>query len=61
MARHIHIHIHRGTNDEHEGFQKLESEFKREGKRDPGGLAYSIGVKKFGKKGMAAKAAAGRK
>lgn len=42
-------------------FSKLEHKFEKEGKSDPGGLAYSIGVKKYGKAGMAKKAAEGRK
>ena len=41
-------------------FAQLKEKFAREGKTNPGGLAYSIGVKKYGKKGMARKAAAGR-
>lgn len=48
------------VQDEHVGFKKLEEKFKREGKKDPGGLAYAIGAKKYGKEGMAKKAAAGR-
>lgn len=42
-------------------FSRLEHKFEREGKSDPGGLAYSIGEKKYGKKGMEEKAEAGRK
>jgi uncharacterized protein len=41
-------------------FSELESKFKREGKTDPGGLAYKIGVEKYGKKGMEEKAKAGK-
>ena len=39
----------------------MEKKFAREGKKSPGGLAYTIGVNKYGKAGMARKAAAGRK
>lgn len=42
-------------------FSKLKAKFARQGKRNPGGLAYAIGEKKYGKKGMARKAAAGRR
>ena len=49
------------AQDEHIGFKKLEEKFKSEGKKDPGGLAYAVGVKKYGKAGMAKKAAAGRR
>ena len=34
---------------------------KRPGVTNPGGLAYAIGAKKFGKAGMAKKAKLGRK
>jgi hypothetical protein len=48
--------------DEKLGFKKLEGKLAREkGVKDPGALAASIGRKKYGAKGMAAKAAAGRK
>ena len=52
-----------GMNEKHIGFKKLVGMLKqREGKvTNPGGLAYDIGVKKYGKAGMARKAAAGRK
>ncbi len=44
------------------GFKKLETQLSRKkGIYSPGGLAYKIGVKKYGKAGMAKKAAAGRK
>lgn len=42
-------------------FAKLKSKLARKGARSPGGLAYYIGVKKYGKKKMAKKAAAGRR
>ena len=42
-------------------FNKLKAKLSRKGVKDPGGLAYTIGVKKFGKAGMAKKAAAGRR
>ncbi len=41
-------------------FSELESKFQKEGKSDPGGLAYKIGVEKYGKKDMEAKAKAGK-
>lgn len=46
-------------SEEYVGFDKLK---KKLGKsvRDPGAVAYSIGVKKYGKKGMAQKSQAGR-
>ena len=44
----------------HLSFAARKAEFAAEGKRDPGGLAYYVGVKKYGRAGMAAKAAAGR-
>ena len=47
--------------DEHEGFAKLEHSLAhRKGITDPDALAASIGRKKYGAKGMAAKSAAGR-
>jgi len=39
----------------------MEKKFAREGKKSPGGLAYTIGVKKYGASGMRAKSIAGRK
>jgi hypothetical protein len=44
-------------------FSKLVSKFKRQGKskKRAGGLAYKIGVKKYGKAAMIRKAAAGRR
>lgn len=43
-------------------FAKLKKKLAgRKGVTDPGGLAYAIGAKKYGKAGMARKAAAGRK
>ncbi|ARX81536.1 hypothetical protein SMD44_00934 [Streptomyces alboflavus] len=43
------------------GFKKLKAQLAAKGARSPGGLAYKIGVKKYGKKTMAKKAAAGRR
>ena len=43
------------------GFGKLKAKLAAKGVRSPGGLAYAIGAKKYGKAGMAKKAAAGRK
>ncbi len=43
------------------GFAAVETSAKARGARNPGGVAASVGIKKYGKKGMAAKAAAGRK
>jgi hypothetical protein len=49
------------AKDEHEGFAKLKGELGHEkGVTDPGALAASIGRKKYGAAGMAAKSAAGR-
>lgn len=42
-------------------FAKLSGKLKRKGVRNPNALAAHIGRKKFGKKGMAKKSAAGRK
>jgi hypothetical protein len=48
--------------EKHIGFKKLKGELSHErGVRDPGALAASIGRKKYGAKGMAAKSAAGRR
>lgn len=47
--------------DEHIGFSKLENELAhKKGVRDPASVAAAIGRKKYGKAGMAKKAAAGR-
>lgn len=43
------------------GFKKLTKQLAAKGARNPKALAASIGRKKFGKAGMAAKAAAGRR
>jgi len=43
------------------GFKKLKAQLAAKGASNPGGLAYRIGVRKYGKAGMKAKAAAGRK
>lgn len=49
------------SKDEHIGFQKLEGELAhKKGVSDPKAVAASIGIKKYGKEGMAKKAAAGR-
>ena len=42
-------------------FSRLSKKLAKKGARNPNALAASIGRKKFGKKGMAAKAAAGRR
>lgn len=43
-------------------FSSLADELaRRPGVTDPKGLAYAIGEKKYGKAGMSAKAAAGRR
>lgn len=42
-------------------FKQRKAQFAARGARSPGGLAYYVGVKKYGKAGMAAKAAAGRR
>lgn len=44
-----------------ERFKKLSDKLKKQGVKDPDALAASIGRKTFGKKKMAAMAAAGRK
>jgi len=50
------------VQDEHVGFKKLEGELEhKEGVRDPAAVAAAIGIKKYGKAGMAKKAEAGRK
>lgn len=43
------------------GFKRLASQLRRKGVRNPNALAASIGRKKYGKKAMAKKAAAGRR
>ena len=43
------------------GFAAVEAKAKASGAKNPGGVAYAVGVKKYGVKGMQAKAAAGRK
>jgi hypothetical protein len=43
------------------GFKKLRNKLAGKGARNPSALAASIGRKKYGKAGMAAKAAAGRR
>lgn len=44
----------------HLSFDARKAQFAAQGKRNPAGLAYYVGAKKYGKAGMAAKAAAGR-
>lgn len=43
------------------GFKAVEASAAKGGAKNPAGVAYAVGVKKYGKAGMAAKAAAGRK
>lgn len=43
------------------GFKKLTAQLAAKGARNPKALAAAIGRKKYGKAGMAAKAAAGRR
>lgn len=43
------------------GFKKLKAQLAAKGAHNPGGLAASIGRKKYGRSGMAKKAAAGRR
>jgi len=50
-----------GSKDEHIGFKKLEGELAhKKGVSNPAAVAAAIGEKKYGKEGMAKKAAAGR-
>lgn len=42
-------------------FDQLKGKLARKGVKSPGGLAAAIGRKKYGAKGMAKKAAAGRR
>ena len=44
----------------HVGFARLKRKLAAKGLRNPGGAAYKIGVKKYGKAGMASLAAKGR-
>lgn len=41
-------------------FSVLEGKLAKKGIKNPGGLAYKIGVKKYGKKGMAMMAKKGK-
>lgn len=43
------------------GFRRLKRQLARKGVRNPAALAAHIGRKKYGRKGMARKAAAGRR
>jgi len=43
------------------GFKKLTKQLAKKGAKNPKGLAAWIGRKKYGKKKMASKAAAGRR
>lgn len=45
----------------HMTFKQRTAQFRAQGKRSPAGLAAYVGRKKYGKAGMARKAAAGRK
>ncbi len=45
----------------HIGFKALTAQLQRRGAKNPKGLAAWIGRKKYGKAGMAKKAAAGRR
>lgn len=42
-------------------FKSVEESAAKSGASDPGGVAYAVGVKKYGKEGMEAKAEAGKK
>lgn len=61
MGRRPHTREVPVAKGKHIGFRKLRAQLAAKGARNPGGLAYKIGVKKYGKAGMAAKAAAGRR
>ena len=50
-----------GTALGESAFSKLTKKFQKQGLKNPAGMAYKAGEKKYGKKGMAKKAAAGRK
>lgn len=51
----------KNTTDEHVGFKKLEGELSHEkGVNNPAAIAAKIGQEKYGKEGMAKKAAAGK-
>ena len=52
--------VHSKKMDESK-FKKLEKQLAAKGAKNPGGLAKYIGDKKYGKKAMEKKAAAGRK
>lgn len=41
-------------------FKSVEESAAKSGASDPGGVAYAVGVKKYGKEGMEAKAEAGK-
>lgn len=45
----------------HVGFKAVEASAARSGARDPAAVAAAVGRRKYGKAGMAALAAAGRK
>ena len=50
-----------GVDESRSKFSKLSNKLaKKKGVTDPDALAASIGIKKFGKEGMAKKAAAGK-
>lgn len=55
------LHKEEELEKEHLGFDKLKAKLAHKpGITDPAGLAYKIGAAKYGKKGMAEKAAAGK-
>jgi hypothetical protein len=51
----------KGRKGSYVGFSKLSARLARQGVRNPNAVAASIGRKKYGKAGMAKKAAAGRR
>ena len=51
----------KGKKPVHIGFKKLEAQLAAKGVRNPADVAGAIGQKKYGKAGMAALSAAGRK
>jgi len=58
MKHHFHVHIH-----DEGGFKKLVNKLEKEGEseHEAKGVAAKVGFEKYGKAGMEAKAAAGRK
>lgn len=49
------------TKGKHVGFKAVEASAAASGARDPAAVAAAVGRKKYGRAGMAALAAAGRK